>query len=387
MAALTLDSVLRTSLGSQTEREQPWRKFGLLRNPFPSRSHPIWDVLYNQKDVCERFYGALGEFLRESNNVALFFTGGNRVGKTHFMEHHRRVLPEKLKEAEVAMPVAVVTAGACDFMYLYRQVIEHIDESLRRQTGGGLFQEPLPADVASRLDQIPPGDFRRAVQSYASATGSHDRLGQLLRQWLACDRLRLLQRRELGVNDNIDSVAHALNAFEALIKFLLLWDGNLEPKTYRCPGLLLFLDEFELVWTYRRDRRDQFLQSLRALIDVCPRGIFLCVGMGTVTGVSIAEVERSYPALWARFKGSDTIPALVQVGSVVDALGYANEFLEHGKQQAGLRRTREDVLTPAEIETLFGEVAKTGSVAQGDFFDKLHAAAERKAMDPAAKAG
>jgi hypothetical protein len=283
------------------------------------------------------------------------------------------------------MPIALVTAQPCDFMSLYRQLLAHVDESLRVQTGSGLFQEPLPDTVASRLaSDLPPGDLRRAVEKYARSPAARDALGLLLRLWLNGGRLRATQRTTLGVGDNIDSVAHALNAFEALIKLLLLWDAS---APFRCPGVLLFVDKLELIWTYRRDRRDQFLQSLRALIDACPRGLFLCAGMATGVGVTTSDVEHSYPALFARFKGADAIPALVQVGSVVDALGYAGAFLEYGRHQAGVRKAREELLTDAEIETLFREVAKTGSAPQGDFFDKLHAAAERKAAEAGSKAG
>jgi hypothetical protein len=382
MPTISLDSFLDKALGSQDEREQPWRRFGLLQNPFPSRAHPIWDVLHNQQHVAESFYAKLREFLRERNTVTLFFTGGNRVGKTHFMEHHRRVLPGKLQDRGVAMPIALVSAQACDFTHLYRQMFEQIDESLRLQAGSSLFQGSVPAGVVRDLGRaLPPGDFRRAVESYAQATSDKERMGGLLRQWLACGRLRATQRRELGINDNLDSIAHVLNAFESLVKYLLLFDGQREGLAFRCAGVLLFLDEFELVWHYRRDRRDQFLQSLRAVVDACPQGLFLCVGMATGVGPSTGEVERSYPALFQRLKGPDAVPALVQVGSVVEALDYANAFLEHGRQKGV--RTKEELLSRAEIEEHFKQVAPAGSVSQGDFFDRLHNVAERKAASEA----
>src|SRR5260370_40083572 len=85
-------------------------QIGFLHNPYPSRSHPIWDVFHNQAEVRQRFYADLGEFLRESSTVTLFFTGGNRVGKTHFMEYHRKELTAKLAEREIVIPIAVLSS-------------------------------------------------------------------------------------------------------------------------------------------------------------------------------------------------------------------------------------------------------------------------------------
>jgi hypothetical protein len=207
-------------------------------------------------------------------------------------------------------------------------------------------------------------------------------VGALLRQWLIGARLRAAQRRDLGVYDNIDTVAHALNAFESLVQFLLLWDGSAGQTPFRCPGALLFLDEFELSWNYRRDRRDQFLQTLRALVDACQSGLFLCVGMATGMGVFLSEVESAYPALFQRLKGAQAVPTLVQIGGVVEAIGYAQAFLDYGREQAshrGVAQAKEDLLTHAEIEVLFKQVAPTGSASQGDFFDRIHQEVERKA--------
>lgn len=380
----SLDSILDAALGSQSEREQPWRRFGLLQNPFPSRAHPIWDVLFNQEEVRQRFLSELGEFLQQHHTVTLFFTGGNRVGKTHFMEHHRRVLPTKLQPRGVAMPIVLVSAQPCDFVRLYQQMVDQVDESLRVQTGAGVFQDPLPRAIADRLQGLPPGDFRRAVEAFAQAGQRHELISVLLRQWLRGERLRSTQRRELGVSDNLDGVAQVLNAVEAFIKYLRLWDGSAEAGLFRCPGILCFMDELELIWQYRRDRRDQFLQTLRAFVDSCAQGgLFLCAGMATGGGgPTLAELERTYPALFQRLKGARSVPTLVQVGGVVEALGYAKAFLDHGRELARRRDVKEPrvpLLTDTEIEELFRQVVFMGSVSQGDFFDQLHNAAERKA--------
>lgn len=389
MAELDLDSILNSVVPAAEARERTWRKFGFLRNPYPSRSHPIWDVFYNQTDVRNRFLRDLQEFLREGNTVTLFFTGGNRVGKTHFMEYHRQELTAKFRASGLIVPIAVTTAESSDFRMLYGQLIDQIDESLRLQTGQRLFEGGIPEEVQDGLNTLPPGDFRRAVQNAAS----NDDMVLLLRRWLRGERIRAPQRALLGVSSPIESQSQMLIALEGLIKFLRLPETAATGKEAKCRGLLLFLDEFELIWKARRDRRDQFLQALRALIDSAPWGMFLCVGMATGINVETEEVEASYPALYARLKGARGIPALVQIGFVTEAIGYVRAFERHAREQfhqeigGGTGGTFEELFSDQDIESFFKDLAGRGSVSQGDFFDRLHTEAERRTRVEAADDG
>ncbi|MDC0712538.1 DUF2791 family P-loop domain-containing protein [Stigmatella sp. ncwal1] len=392
----TLDAALDNAVGVPASQESGWRKLEFLRNPFPSRSHPIWDVFYGQEVVRKRFYDDLVVFLRDSTTTTLFFTGGNRVGKTHFMEYHRRELSRRLPERGLTVPVVVASAQSCDFWQLYIQMIEQVDDSLRAQAGAGLFEAEVPPAVAERLSELPSGDFRRAVERAWSARTTpqgSEPVRLLLRQWLRGERLRAAKREELGVSGLLDSQAEVMNAFEGLVKYLLLQEPSAATtapgaeRPSRCSGIVIFLDEFELVWKFRRDRRDQYLQALRALIDACPKGLFLSVGMATNTGVGTGEVETAYPALFQRLKGARSIPTLVQIGGVVEALGYARSFEEYGRREFRSRpgqgpapqEGKQSLFSDREIEALFKELAGfIGSVAQGEFFDRLHLEAERK---------
>src|ERR1700720_592352 len=384
-----LDSVLDAAVPATQTRERAWHQFGFLRNPFPSRSHPIWDLFYNQTAVKRQFSADILEFVRESNTVTLFFTGGNRVGKTHFMEYHKRELTAKFHDRQIVIPVAVVSAQSSDFRNLDGQIIEQIDESLRLQTGRRLFEGPIHASVADHLSSLPAGDFRRAVESAAVSATEEGRL--LLRRWLRGERIRAPQRSALGVMAWVDSQSQMLAVFEGLVTYLLLPEESgataaplsQGPRRAECLGVLVFLDEFELVWKARRDRRDQFLQALRALIDGCPKGLFLCVGMATGLYVEMEEVEASYPALFARLKGSREIPGLIQIAFVTEAIGYAREFERHAREEFN-RQAREpgrieELFSDQDIESIFRDLAGTGSVSQGDFFDGLHTEAERRA--------
>lgn len=384
MADLDLDAILKEVVPATQAREKSWKRFGFLRNPYPSRSHPVWDVFYNQVEVKRRFLTDLSEFLRERNTITLFFTGGNRVGKTHFMEYHRQELTEKFRASGIVAPIAVTTAQSCDFKALYGQILDQIDESLRIQTGFRLFEDGISEEVKERLSDLPPGDFRRAVEAAANSKNEEEIL--LLRRWLRGDRIRAPQRLLLGVNSPIESQSHMLNALEGLIKYLLLPEevGRevVGAVNAECRGLLLFLDEFELIWKARRDRRDQFLQALRALIDSAPWGLFLCVGMATGINVGMEEVEASYPALFARLKGVRDIPSLIQIGFVIDAIGYTREFERHARLKFEIETKKgneryEQIFSDQDIESLFKDLAGRGSVSQGDFFDRLHSEAER----------
>lgn len=380
MSTDDLDQIFNDVAGAQGGSDAGWQRLGFNHNPYPSRAHPIWEVFYNQAQVRSRFMRDLGEVLRDGTTLSLFFTGGNRVGKTHFMQYYRGELTRRFRERGLAMPIAVVSAQSGDFSAFYRQLIDQIDESLRGQIGAGLFERPMPSSVEERVNELPVGDLRRALARIALNEAEQARL--LLRKWLRGERLTAKYRSWLGVSGLVDSHAQMLSALETLVAFLLLHTDS-ETGSAPCKGLLLFVDEFELVWRCRRDRRDQFLQSLRAFIDGCPRGVLLCVGMATGLGVGINDVQSSYPALFARLKGAQDIPALVEVGGVVEAIGYARAFEKRGREvfardQNGGSTSGKPLFTDQDIEALFRTVpgARIGSVTQGDFFDRLHVEAE-----------
>ena len=374
------DSILDQFLEHGGQLTNEWHRLGLLENPFPARSHPVWGVFHNQQQVVERFYGDLAEFLQSGKTLTLFFTGGNRIGKTHFCEYHRLRLPGQLAARGLLLPIAVLSAESCKFSEVYRPLIDQLDESLRAQTGDGLFSERWMERLDRIRDVLPPGDFRNAVIKLGDA-GDDDRawFRSTFLQWLRGNRILPSYRRHLGVGSVIESLGHQLDALSGL-RLALTAVYEDEP---RCPGMLVFVDEFELIWTHRRDRRDRFLQALRALIDACPTGLYLCVAMAT--GLNLYEtdqLESEYPALFARLKGARDLPALVEVAGVLEAQEYAQAFLEYGRKKAQEQgiESGPPLLSEEEIRKLFiGVAGAGGSASQGDFFDRLHLAAREKA--------
>jgi len=379
-------SDIESRLGVIPERSDVWSRFGLVENPFPSRSHPIWEVLFNQEAVVNRFTGDLKDFLTSSATTTMFFTGGNRVGKTHFMQHHRAILPSVLRKMGVALPMTLVSAESCDFWAAYEALIAQLDESLKTQTGHGLFEVVQDDDFATALEGLlPPGDFRQATtRLHRAKEGDRSYLAHLMRQWIRGEHLRAAQRNELGVASYLGSTPQLLNVIDALVKYLMALPFEpSERDSLRVPGVLVFLDEFELVWKHRRDRRDQFLQSIRATIDACPKGLFMCVAMATGLGPAVDDLEVAYPALFARLRGARKPPSLVEVPGVIEAIGYAKAFVDHGRKVAGAAGIggRDELLMDLDIQKVFTDIAgRTGGTApQGDFFDGLHIVAERRA--------
>jgi len=116
-------------------------------------------------------------------------------------------------------------------------------------------------------------------------------------------------------------------------------------------------------------------------------GLFMCVAMATGVGYNfeVEDLEGAYPALFARLKGVRDVPALVEVGGVIEAQEYAQAFLDSGGKKArdeGIQ-AGERLFSESDVRRLFLEVAGSGgSVSQGDFFDKLHVVAESKVINP-----
>jgi hypothetical protein len=373
-------------LGTPSTTYDGWARHGFRRNPYPTKASPIWDVFHNQASVRDRFYADLVEFLRSPNpTTTLFFTGGNRVGKTHFMEHHRRVLPNELEAHDVVLPVVVVSAEFANFEQLYFDIVDQVADSVHSQTGMALFDSPM-----TQPEDLSPGDFRRALEKLGRATGAQaDALRVLLTGWVRGERLRQTQRRELGVYGLVDSPSQVQNTFGGLVHYLRSRTFGKGTVDRRCPGILVFVDEFELVWRQRRDRRDQFLQGLRALVDECAKGgLFLCVGMATGLGTEVTDVEGDYPALFARLRGDRDIPALVEIESSLVGIEYARAFEEHGRRDfisvsnvSGSGLPTSALFSDREIDAFFRQMlgsALGATVTQADFFDRLHIEAEEK---------
>lgn len=378
---MTTDMQLEELFGDALPASQAgWRRYGFVENPFPSRSHPVWEVFHNQELLRRRFYSDLKVFVREGITTTMFFTGGNRIGKTHFCEHHRITIPASLSSHDLIVPIAFVSAESSKFTELYRPIVDQIEDSLRVQTGQGLFASSWRERLPEITDALPPGQFRQAVISLTDTTTDADfiTMRSLLMQWLRGERIRLPQRRLLGVTSPIESLADQLNALQGLIVTL----RNVEVDSKQSPGIVLFVDEFELIWTHRRDQRDRFLHALRALIDACPMGLLLCVAMATGTGYQYGpdDVEREYPAFFARLKGAREVPALVEIPGVIEAQEYARAFLNHARAKAEKANVPAgpDLFTDADLRAMFIEVAggRGGSASQGDYFDRLHTKAE-----------
>lgn len=355
-----------------------WQRFGLNGNPFPSRAQPIWEVFHNQNRVRDRFVEVLRDFVdgtaQNNNTRTMLFTGGNRVGKTHFMEHHRRYVVPRLTTRGLAVPTALVSAELCDAAGFVRAVLDQIEVSLRGLTGSGLFETAPSPELAVELQQkMPAGGLREALTRWKQGDNDH---GDLLRRWYSGERLRLPHRTKLGVSFLLDSFAPLVGALAGTIAYL----RAKHTTAPRCPGVLVFVDEFERVFNARRDRQGAFLQALRSILDASAGGgLLLCVGMAVDVGPTLQQVEEGYPALYERLKGAQEIPALTQIAGVVDALGYAHAFIEHARTDQAAKHV---LITDAEIEQTFRKVARQGSsVAQGSFFDALHEHAEQRAHE------
>ncbi len=369
-------------------RVNEWESFGLLRNPFPSRAQPVWDVFHNQQSARRAYLDALTGFLRPrdgavgGHNQTLLLIGGNRVGKTHFMEHHRRRIEREFGDRNLELPAVVVSAEGSDVVRFVQQVIVQWSDSLRRQNAPGLFDPSIIDGIA--FNDLPPGDVRRVAQKIASAQ-PQDRngLADLAQRWVTGERLGVADRRKLTVQSNIEDVSVSLDVLAALVRRQVLADGAPTSDTRR-PGLMLFLDEFEVVFNARRDRRDLFFVVLRELIDACSQGgLFLCIGMTTGLAASVARFEAEYPALYARLKGASELPQLVQVADSMDAKGYINAFVEYGRKlfdaSRGKKKARySELFSDDEIRELFNRISRSAAVAQGDFFDAVYRAADAK---------
>ena len=233
-----------------------------------------------------------------------FIVGDYGSGKTHFLRVTAQLAYER---SFVVSEVTLDKDVRLDrFEIVWRQLLENlsvagseggrfgIEDILSRwcegiQTGDRLVEE---LEALDRLVGLDP-DFRQAMRGYlhewltygASTAGLIPYL-----QWLKGDPVR-----PPGVRARIDRVSA-----RAMLRSLVLFLRHLKFR-----GLVLFLDELELLLNQRPSVRDNSYEVLRQFIDDAdsiPSMIILC----SLTEQMLHDHHRgipSYPALYQRIGG------------------------------------------------------------------------------------
>ena len=356
-----LKSTMQTSL-----QRNPYRRFGVLANPFPPASqtagHP-----HNPSSADDEIANRIENFIKEHRSQVVVIEGTQGVGKTNLLNHWEIEIKDAL--------------GEIDGYYVIRYLADpeaSFDSTLRRlfQELGVDFIEKLGAALAVNEDAIDEArnpEMRTAMRRLAEKPGDRVR-AMLFRDWLLGIRILKSHREELDIQFRLDTVESKTGALRDIV--------IVGSRVKLLEGIFLLLDELEKqAGVLGATAVVRYLSALRAIIDALPQHLFM---MLAVTPDAMIRYSAALPAFRSRLLN----PILLQPLNDEDkALELARFYVDCARLQAekshgGMRAGLEELLSDSDIKAVFQQLRRTGErradvgVRQREFLHALHDKAE-----------
>jgi hypothetical protein len=356
---------LRDRLKSNTQKSpqrDPYRRFGVLANPFPPASqtagHP-----HNPSPADDEIANRIENFIREHRSQVVVIEGTQGVGKTNLLNHWEIEIKEAL--------------GEIDGYYVIRYLADpeaSFDSTLRRlfQELGVDFIEKLGAALAANQDAIDEArnpEMRTAMRRLAEKPSDRTR-ATLFRDWLLGIRILKSHREQLDIQFRLDTVESKTGALRDVV--------IVSSRVKLLEGIFLLLDELEKQsGVLAATAVVRYLSALRAIIDALPQHLFM---MLAVTPDAMIRYSAALPAFRSRLLN----PIVLQPLEGEDkALELAKFYVTHARQQAekshgSTPAGTEELLSDSEIKAVFQQLRRTGErradvgVRQREFLHALH---------------
>jgi hypothetical protein len=360
---------LRDRLKSTTQKSpqhDPYRRFGVLANPFPPASqtagHP-----HNPSPADDEIANRIENFIKEHRSQVVVIEGTQGVGKTNLLNHWEIEIKDAL--------------GEIDGYYVIRYLADpeaSFDSTLRRlfQELGVEFIEKLGAVLAANKDAIDEArnpEMRTAMRRLAEKPGDRAR-AMLFRDWLLGIRILKSHREELDIQFRLDTVESKTGALRDVV--------IVSSRVKLLEGIFLLLDELEKQsGVLGATAVVRYLSALRAIIDALPQHLFM---MLAVTPDAMIRYSAALPAFRSRLLN----PIVLQPLDGEDkALELARFYVDHARQQAetshgSTRAGTKELLSDSDIKAVFQQLRRTGErradvgVRQREFLHALHDKAE-----------
>lgn len=356
---------LRDRLKSTTQKSpqrDPYRRFGVLANPFPPASqtagHP-----HNASPADDEITNRIEKFINEHSSQVIVIEGTQGVGKTNLLNHWEIEIKDAL--------------GEIDGYYVIRYLADpeaSFDSTLRRlfQELGVDFIEKLGAALAANKDAIGEArnpEMRTAMRRLADKPGDRAR-AVLFRDWLLGIRILKSHREELDIQFRLDTVESKTGALRDVV--------IVSSRLKLLAGIFLLLDELEKQsGVLGATAVVRYLSALRAIIDALPQHLFM---MLAVTPDAMIRYSAALPAFRSRLLNPIVMHPL---DGEDKALELARFYVEHARRQAnksrgGPRAEAKELLSDTDIKAVFQQLRRTGErradvgVRQREFLHALH---------------
>lgn len=358
MSSLSQDILTLDDLFEEVSREQPenpYERFFLLSNPFPTVGQ-FHGICVDQESVKEEFTRIFRDFYHDSQSQVMTIFGSTGAGKTNLLRFLEQTFrkwrePTAGKKAITDLYTIFVEHPQGGYLEVHRQIISQLGVMfftefflLVRQHEINLskLSSELPGTHPALIQALVHISQRDSGQtSFFDAPQSY----RTLDNWLQGLKLTAAEKKQLGsVSVEIGrSSTVAIKLLSDLVKIFL--------NAGLFKGIIIFIDEFEEVFSgLSRSSQAQYVQDLRNLFDSHPEGVMFVVATAPITG----QLQKISPALLRRLgEGVQIAP----ISDDADALEYAQAYIKLGRDQFMEKRKDEfmeivngDVLLPTDCD-------------------------------------
>ena len=140
-------------------KKNPYKKFGILRNPFPINVQEFHRICYNQDTAKTNFLGRLGLFIANQKIETLLIDADHRVGKTNFSRYYYNELKNISKNKGNNFNSIYIREYSDNYLIFHKAIIDEL--------GVDFFIElfNLIKDNPEMLDEIQETDFKKGIHS------------------------------------------------------------------------------------------------------------------------------------------------------------------------------------------------------------------------------
>lgn len=304
--------------------DNPYERYFLLENPFPSYGETSFDVCTDQDAIKGRFVSILQDF--SSTAKRLRIDGGSGAGKTNVLRYFERLTDEARRSRHIGNlhPIYISNPGE-SYFDIHGQIVDRLSELFL----GDLLRilQSTSGKIGELSEEIKPASelltaLAALVESSELLPIYGERREEAFVRWMKGQKL-LSADKKLLVHSGMPPAD--ITSPSLAMRFLNGWLGVLK-ELGLCDGIVLLFDEFEEIFDgLSRSRQAPYAQNLRHFFDMLKESVFFIIATIPRPGDL-----RQYPAIERRLgEPMDLQP----IDTPELAIDYVSDYLNSGRDQ------------------------------------------------------